>query len=69
MVLEEIKEYYKSRLDIIPLDTPVYLLDDNHNLYVGTVISTDRGLQRGQCLSGDADSFYRNAIIDWAYLN
>lgn len=58
----------KSRLDDVPLNTPVYLIDANHNLYTGTIISTDRGLQRGKCFYGDAESFYRNAIVDWAYL-
>ena len=59
----------KSRLDDVPLNMPVYLIDHNHNLYIGTIIKTATGeLQRGECFSGDAEYFYRNAIVDWAYL-
>ena len=59
----------KSRLDDVPLNMPVYLIDHNHNLYIGIIIKTATGeLQRGECLSGDAEYFYRNAIVDWAYL-
>jgi len=58
----------KSRLDDVPLNTPVFLIDANHNLYTGTIVSTDRGLQRGECFYGDSDAFYRSAIVDWAYL-
>lgn len=58
----------KSRLDDVPLNTPVFLIDAYHRLYTGTIISTDRGLQRGECFYGDAESFYRSAIVDWAYL-
>ncbi len=59
----------KSRLDDVPLNTPVYLIDHNHNLYTGTIIKTATGeLQRGECFSGDAEYFYRNAIVNWAYL-
>ena len=60
----------KSRLDDVPLNTPVYLIDHNHNLYTGTIIKTATGeLQRGECFYGDAEYFYRNAIVDWAYLD
>lgn len=63
------RQELKNRIDNVPLDTPVYLIDHNHNLYTGTIIKTATGeLQRGECFSGDVESFYRSAIVDWAYL-
>ena len=63
------RQELKNRIDNVPLNTAVYLIDDNHNLYTGTIIKTTTGeLQRGECFSGDAEYFYRNAIVDWAYL-
>ena len=52
----------------IPLDTPVYLISSSHRIYIGTIIKIHEIYYRGDCLKGDPDMFYREAIVDWAYL-
>lgn len=52
----------------IPVDKPVYMIDDQHRVYIGTIIRTEEGeYQRGECLRGDPDMFNRRAIIAWGY--
>ncbi len=52
-----------------PIDTPIYIIDHQHNLYIGTLtmVPSKYGPQRGECLRGDPELFYRNAFIAWAY--
>ena len=51
-----------------PLNTPIYLISRSHHLYIGTITIANGIYYRGECLKGDPDSFYREAIVDWAYL-
>lgn len=57
-------------LDNMPVDTPIYLIDDHHNLYLGTMLVINHELQRGELIydysCGGEDDFYRNAIVAWA---
>lgn len=51
-----------------PLDTKLYLICSDCRLYVGTLTKSVRGdIVRGECYEGDADTFYRCAVIAWAY--
>lgn len=44
---------------------PIIFVDEFRNLYIGTITRNARGeLVRGECYYGDAESFYRNAIIN-----
>ena len=56
-------------MDNVPLNTVVWLIDDMHKLYKGTMIMHRGELQRGECLDGDPELFYRNAIIAWAWID
>lgn len=57
-----------NRLINIPINEKVYLIDEFHNFYIGTVTKRDNELYKGECYQGDPDAFYRNAIVDWAYI-
>ena len=60
-----------ERFDNCPIDTPIYLISDSHNLYIGTVSLSPwdhKTLIRGECIEGDPDSFYREGFYDWAYI-
>lgn len=47
------------------MDKPMILIDEFHNIYIGTIERNSKGeIVRGECFCGDADSFYRNAIIN-----
>lgn len=51
-----------------PINEPLYMIDDQHRVYIGTIIRTEEGeYQRGECLRGDPDMFNRRAIIAWGY--
>jgi len=51
----------------VPLDTPIFIIDHQHRLYVGTFTMVNGELCRGKCIEGDSEYFYRNALIAWAY--
>lgn len=61
--IEEIFKY-------CPQNTPVYLISSNHRLYIGTTYydKERKDWFRGECLQGDPDCFYREAIVNWAFL-
>ena len=50
-----------------PIDIPIYIIDNQHRLYIGTITKINGLLYRGKCFSGDPEWFYRNAFISWAY--
>ena len=52
-----------------PQNKPIYLIDNYHNLYIGTVYKKNGVWYRGECLKGDPDCFYRFAIVNWAIIN
>ena len=53
-----------------PIDEKILLIDEYHRQYIGTITFDSSGVRvRGECYSGDPDSFYRNAIVNWAYLD
>ena len=69
---ESMEEMDNKRTDLssAPIDTPIYIIDHNHNLYIGTVTKCPGKSepQRGECIDGDPELFYRNALIAWAYI-
>lgn len=54
-------------LECAPLDTPIYLIDHQHRIYIGTFTKVNEKVCRGKCIEGDPEYFYRNAIVAWAY--
>ena len=66
----------RDKFEAAPLDTPIYIIDEYHNIYVGTLFKryipfvggSSNNIYRGDCLEGNSDLFYRNALIDWANL-
>lgn len=56
-------------MDNMPLDTVVWLIDDMHRLYKGTMTMRHGELHRGECIEGDPDRFYRNTMIAWAWVD
>lgn len=57
--------YYNPDMEKCPLDTPVVLIDEYSNAYLGTITKTYGRLVRGECLYGNAELFYRNKIVAW----
>ena len=66
----------KDIFEKAPLDTPIYIIDEYHNIYVGTLFKkctfflgeNFNNIYRGECLEGNSELFYRNALVDWAVL-
>ncbi len=52
----------------VPLNTPVNMIDDYHNSYIGTIVKGDNGYVRGECFSGNEEMFYRNKMVAWGKL-
>lgn len=54
-----------------PINTPIYLISNTHNLYIGTIVLDpfdNKTLIRGKCIKGDPDHFYREGFCNWAYI-
>lgn len=62
-----LKEKTRMAFETCPLDTPVWLIDHQHRLYIGTIVEKDGKMCRGECIEGDPEYFYRNELIAWAY--
>ena len=52
----------------VPLNTPVNMIDDYHNSYIGTVVKRENGYVKGECFSGNEEMFYRNKMVAWGKL-
>lgn len=52
----------------VPIDTPIYIIDHQHNLYKATIVVVNGKKRRGKCIEGDPEYFYRNALIAWAFI-
>lgn len=64
-VLSEIWNY---DFENAPADTPIHLLSKNPTMeFVGTITKNGGDLFRGKCIQGDADIFYRSAIVAWKW--
>ena len=55
-----------DNFEYAPVDTPIYIIDDQHKLYVATLTMANGKKCRGECIKGDPEYFYRNALITWA---
>lgn len=54
-----------TNLEECPLDELVILTDEYNNMYLGTITKSRGQLTKGECIDGDAESFYRNKIVGW----
>lgn len=57
-----------DNFETAPVDEPIYIIDHQHKLYKATLVMTNGKKCRGECIEGDPEYFYRNALIAWAII-